>query len=41
MSNFDKDIMSDSEKEYDGDEVPSGNESVEGNDISNDGDFFS
>ena len=30
--------MSDSEEEYEGDEIPSGNESVDGNDITDDED---
>ena len=33
-SSFEKVKMSDSEEEYEGDETPSGNESVDGNDIS-------
>ena len=36
VSDFDKVKMSDSEEEYEGDEIPSGNESVDGNDISDD-----
>ena len=38
MSNFDKVKMSDSEEEYEGGEIPSGNESVDGHDISDDED---
>ena len=38
MSNFDKVKMSDSEEEYEGHEIPSDNESVDGNDISDDED---
>ena len=38
MINFDKVKMSDFEEEQEGDEIPSGNESVDGNDISDDED---
>ena len=36
MSNFDKIKMSNSKEEYERDEIPCGNESVDGNDISDD-----
>ena len=38
VSNFDKVEMTDSEEGYEGDEIPLGNESVHGNDISHDED---
>ena len=39
VSNFDKVKMSDSEEQYEGDEIPSGNESVDRNAIRNDEDW--